>query len=142
MAQAMSIAGVGSQLNRFDISNIPVGKALILSGGMGVVDGLKGLLERFIPPLWTGAALGIGIMVVPQVKQFLGVPMAELLSAGLIADAINDQVDLRGRVRGWLDGLLGGQAQRYLGTPSIVQQAERVADRAGDHYASAFRRTA
>lgn len=96
------------QLTKFEALNTPVGKAVMLTVGIGVGDVVKASLRQVnVPPLWGGLLLAWGLLNVKQVSQMLGPETAEIVAAGILADTINDEFKIQEQTSNLLAGLFG-----------------------------------
>jgi len=132
-----AIATAIEPIAKFEIMDAPVGKAIVMTAGMGVFDALKGFLRQWIPPIASGLLIGIALPQVGFVKRMLGPTATELLSLAVIADTINDQFALQQKVGDWVAGIVK-PGSRVISTspPRIVSAQPRVQSIGGNQYAA------
>jgi len=76
-----------------------IGKAALFTAGLGVIDGLSGLLEKIkIPRAATGPAISLAVSKIPQVHDFLGDDLADVLNTCGYVAPVDEYLRLRERV--------------------------------------------
>ena len=115
---ASALAPVIKPISTFQVAKVPVGKALVLSAGMGFGDVLKALVARFAPAgiagspgmaqLLTGFAAAWALSNTKFVRNILGPELSDLVGLAIMADTIDDQVNVRQTVTNFLAQLTGG----------------------------------
>ena len=130
-------SGILSPVVDFDIAGIPVGRAALLSVGMGAGDVLKALARQVgVPPLVGGLAVAWAVVNVDFIKKNLGSEVAQLWALGILADTINDQINLTKMTTDFLGGLFGVQVVSNS-PPQVVNRNANSRAR-GDLYAGVF----
>ena len=121
---AVSVAGALRPLTGFEIAKIPLGKAVVLAGGMGVGDFLKALTHRLsggrLPQWATGLAVAWALQNVKQLRDLVGPDTAELVSLVIVADTLNDQLDIQRRTANLLASFMPGRLGVVSNSPPVL----------------------
>lgn len=110
-----------------EVLDAPIGQALLLTAGLGIANAAAGMLSGVIgiPGAATKAALALLAVKIGAVRDFLGPGTSTILSAGLLATAINDTMGLEGRAEDFFAGLFGRVAEIGNSTPGARLQNEK-----------------
>jgi len=142
---AMSLASSIRPITQFKVADVPVGKAITLSAAMGIGDVIKALVARFsggkVPPIATGALLAWAMVNQKGLKNMLGADIAELSALAILADTLDDQVNVRQRTSDFLSRFFGGQTiskSPPVWHPATNSGAMPTAARSGDIYGRIF----
>ena len=120
----------------FEVAGIPVGRAALLSVGMGAGDVLKALARQVgVPPLVGGLAVAWAVVNVDFIRKNLGSEVAQLWALGILADTINDQVNLTRMTTDFLAGLFGVRVASASPPRVVDRNTNKVS---GDLYAGVF----
>ena len=150
MATGFGLQALVRPIKGIEFANIPIGRAVIFTGAMGVGDVLKALVFSLsggrVPQIMTGLAASWALVNVKMIKNLLGPDIAELAALGIMADTINDQFALREQVSNLLSRFLPGAPAVVSKSPPVLVAGRgrpvtgrNVAAR-GDIYSSLFGR--
>jgi len=112
---ANALSGALKPISSFEIAKIPVGQAAVLSVGMGVGDVIKAVAAQFAPAnggmsqMFAGLATAWALNNLKMVRDLIGADLARLVSLAIVADTINDQVNLQANTANFIAGLTGGR---------------------------------
>ena len=127
MAAALSVSKFTDGLTR---AYPPVGAAVSLTVGMGLGNVLKGLTNKFgVDPLISGGLVAFGIARFGG--GILGHDTANLWAAGILAQTINDRMNVSGMVSNAFAGLAGGRIVT-ASPPRFVTGTQTTTARVGD----------
>ena len=122
------MAAITEQVTKFEALNVPIGKAVALTVGMGLGDVVKAVVRQWnIPPLWTGIGLAWALLNVRQIKSLLGPETTEIVAAGILADTINDEFRIQEQTANLLAGFFG---QRVVSNSPPVLNGRNVVSNA------------
>ena len=109
----LGIEGALRPVTKMEVVGLPIGKAAVLTVAMGVGDVGKALAYKLsgnkVPQWLTGLGLAWAVVNIKGIKNLLGPEVAELVALGIIADSLDDQIDLRNRTSTFLGNLFGQQ---------------------------------
>ena len=100
-----------NQILDFEVFNMPVGSALMLTAAFGLSDGLSALADRLtggrIPPLVLQTGIVAGLNNVRAVRKFAGPELTNLVSIAMLSSGINTQFKVTGTVRNLVGSVTG-----------------------------------
>jgi len=102
-----AIERIAGKVGAFKVADVPVGQAALLLTGLGLSEGLLPLLTPMLKqPVLSGAALAV-IARLPIVKRILGTTISDVLMATAMAVGLDQQINIRGRMQGYVASLVG-----------------------------------
>ncbi len=128
--QVEQSAGVLDTIAGMEIAGIPLGAAAAGAAVAAVGDIVGGLVKGFAPtfPNWVVPAIGAWVVGTGTVKRFVGVRAAEVAQLLLAYDAVQQFLDIRGRIAGLLGGITGQftagstSGSQVAGAPETIDQ--------------------
>lgn len=116
-----------NNLATWKIADLPAGAVITGAAVGGVGDAATGLVRGFLPsaPSWAVKA-GMAFLVAKYGKGILGTTGANVGALFLTYDAVQEMVDVRGKVNGIVSGLLSKIRPTTSLTTPVTQQQTSV----------------
>ena len=134
----LNVGGALRPVLHAKVAGLPVGPAVIYAGSIGVGDFVKGTVHGLSGgrvPQWASGLLLVWALNTRQGKSLVGSDVAEIASVAILADTINDQMDIQGKVSNFFGSLVG----RSITSRSPAVSNPLGGGRGGDQYAGLFR---
>lgn len=121
-----AVESLAAKVDRFEVAQIPVGKAALLLTGLGLnqalVPVLAGLLKGIpLSSLISGGGLAV-LARLGIVKRVIGPTMSNVLMATAIAVGVDQEVDLSGKVQALVSRIIPGAVT--AGVPATTAGVE------------------